>query len=396
MNKKTVVDAPGNPGGGKRRILVVDASRVVRVTLAKRLGDCFDVVEEGNGESAWQRLMLDGSIVAVISGLQPPRLSARDLMARARASALRRLSETPFVLLVSDLGSQADPDKRDGIVGFMTKSMSQAAMVACLEDVLAQRGSGARQEDSSRGDIAERPLPTSPATKPSLPGVKELTATIASHGLAAAPEHPVCVLVFDIDHLEALTARFGADISEMLTSRIARMLAAKIDAGDQLGLCADNRLAIVSRDVDLRQGLRFARRVCKSLAAGQIAIHGQKVRLTLSVGVASTSDDKAASAAELIALAEQRLEQALVCGGNTVCTEHRPDCPLHCQDKSLVALLGLLRAGDADLPAEQKDLLSREILPALHALNAKLALDLPLHDIERRLGGQTGISVGAA
>ena len=69
------------------RILVLDGSRVVRATLAKRLAGHFEIVEEGDGESAWQRLMLDGRIAAVISGISPPRLVARDLLARLRRSA---------------------------------------------------------------------------------------------------------------------------------------------------------------------------------------------------------------------------------------------------------------------------------------------------------------------
>ena len=59
-----------------KRILVVDASRVVRAALAKHLHGEFEVIEEGDGESAWQTLMLDASIAAVISSPQTPRLAA--------------------------------------------------------------------------------------------------------------------------------------------------------------------------------------------------------------------------------------------------------------------------------------------------------------------------------
>lgn len=99
MNKKAFQDKPGAMVGSRRRILVIDGSRVVRATLAKRLGDRFEVIEEANGESAWQRLMLDANIAAVISGIHPPRLDARDLFARLRASAMRRLREIPFILV---------------------------------------------------------------------------------------------------------------------------------------------------------------------------------------------------------------------------------------------------------------------------------------------------------
>ena len=383
MNKKAFQDKPDDVGGNRRRILVIDGSRVVRATLAKRLGDRFEVIEEANGESAWQRLMLDGNIAAVISGIHPPRLDALDLLARLRASAMRRLREIPFILLVSDIASQAAPESDDwrDVTGFITKSMSTAAMVAHLDQWVSIHKATPRTES--------RPVSAPSAAAEKLLGRQEFSSLVSSLSFAAAENPPVCVLVFGIDRLDQLIARFGPDVAEILTSRIAGPLAAKIDPRDQLGLFGTDRLAIISHGVDLRQGTRFGKRVCKSLAAGQVAIRGQKIRMTVSIGVASTSDDKVASGPELLALADQRLEQALVCGGNSVCTEHRPDCPLHCEDKSLMTLLGVLRGAGDELLPEQKNVLGLTVLPLLQTLESRLSLGLPLQDIKHRLARQT-------
>ena len=40
------------------RILVVDDSRLVRMALARNLKGTFDVREEGDGEAAWEQLLL--------------------------------------------------------------------------------------------------------------------------------------------------------------------------------------------------------------------------------------------------------------------------------------------------------------------------------------------------
>lgn len=392
MNKKAFLDALDDSVGNKRRILVVDGSRVVRATLAKRLGENFDIVEEGNGESAWQRLMLDGRIVAVVSGIHPPRLAARDLLARLRASALRRLRATPFVLLVSDLESQARAEEWAGVAGFMTKSMSKEAMTACLENLLSAPSpeSTPGLEPGFAGAVKEEPPAVPALPQAQLLGVGEFAAAVASLPFPADSDESLCMLVFGIDHLEALTARFGADVPDVLSARIAKLLAVKVDPGDQLGMYGNDRLAIVSHGVDLRLGMRFGKRVCKSLAAGQIAIRGQKIRLTVSVGVAATSDDRVASAGELLALANLRLEQAMVCGGNNVCAEHRPDCPLHSHDRGLATLLRVLNGGEP--AAEQKELLGLEVLPVLRMLNSKLALGLSLADIEHRLARQASVA----
>jgi hypothetical protein len=106
------------------------------------------------------------------------------------------------------------------------------------------------------------------------------------------------------------------------------------------------------------------------MATGQIAVHGRKVRLTTSVGVAATSENRAAIPEELLALAQERLKQAMTCGGNTVCAELRPDCPLCQRDKTLLELFGLL--GEA-LESKQKAALAVAIQPWLRKIDAKLA-----------------------
>src|SRR3990167_7507947 len=51
----------------KRKLLLADASKVVRASLARQLADHFALHEEASGESAWQSLVLDSAIVAVVS-----------------------------------------------------------------------------------------------------------------------------------------------------------------------------------------------------------------------------------------------------------------------------------------------------------------------------------------
>jgi diguanylate cyclase (GGDEF)-like protein len=424
---------------GKRRVLVVDGSRVVRTTLAKRLESGFSVVEEDNGESAWQRLMLDGSIVAVISSPNPPRLAAEDLLGRMRSTALRRLRKTPLILLVSD--DHPDGDERQSLEadGFMTKSMSREAMAECLEKVLSGPKESRQEEDgkipdgsheaqgevlhakevreevSHEGETQEKVPEEVPEKVPEevpekepepektpekmrasrtislvpLLGVNDFRAAVATLPHEVSSDESLCVLVFGIDRLDELVNRFGPDVPDLLTGKIAALLAAKIDPRDVLGQCGKDCVAIVSHGVDLRSGVGFGRRVCKSMATGQISVHGRKIRLTVSVGVAATSDDRVDSPEELLVLAQKRLKQAVICGGNSVCTELRPDCPLHQRDEALVSLFRLL--GEM-LEAEQKNTLDTAAQPLLRKIDARLALDvktalgLSITDIDPTIG----------
>ena len=109
-----------------RRVLIVDPSKVVRSALAKHLRDQFDVREEADGDSAWQTLVLDSSIIAVVSSASLPRLSGLDLLARIRISKLRRICDIPFLLLVS--GNETEEDRlrarESGVTDFIGRDMT--------------------------------------------------------------------------------------------------------------------------------------------------------------------------------------------------------------------------------------------------------------------------------
>lgn len=358
-----------------RRILVVDGSRVIRATLAKHLKGSFDVLEEANGESAWQTLMLDATIDLIISGIHTPKLEAYDLLARLKASSMRRLREIPFVLIVSDLNHPADLeyDRSRGVTGFITKSMSKPEIVGCLNGWLEEP---AQPQVAGQGSLPKLDR---------LLGADRFCAEIAKFSPLEINTESLCVLVFGIDKRDALIGRFGEGVGEIIRERIAGLLSAKVEANDVIGCQGGERLAILSRGVDLKHGVRFAKRVCKSLAAGQITIQGQKVKLTASVGVASSSDDAVTNGPELLMLAGQRLDQALLCGGNTVSSDLRSECPVQCQGRRGLDLLEILSDESGARWPSCLGSLGLQVMPLLRAMDAELGLALPLNDIEMKL-----------
>lgn len=371
-----------------RRILVVDASRLVRATLAKHLKDDFEVREEANGESAWQTLVLDSSIVAVVSAVHTPKLEAQGLLQRLRANSLRRLNELPFLLIASDTGklTAQNAHSASGIAGFITKSMRKAEIVRRLRAVLDPC---ATVDCEGLPEVREngQPAPATPAASaPALLSRDEIESRIA-HTLSAANRQAtgVCALMFGIVNHDALIDQFGEEVAEEIASRFASLLLTKISRHDCIARYADERLVIVSRGVDLEQCAYFATRVCKSLASGQITIRGQQVKLSATAGAATSLEPSVSSGKDLLALASQRLDRALGCGGNAVVTSNRPDCPLHNADALLPKILASLNASDETAIAARIGTLGLQILPLLKAMDRELALELQLPEIKRRL-----------
>ena len=378
-----------------RRILVVDGSRVVRATLAKHLKDDFELLEESDGVSAWQTLMLDSNISAVVSGTHPPKLEAHDLLARLRSSSMRRLREIPFVLIVSDLTNDAERqyDRTCGVAGFIIKTMAKSAIVELLNKLFSPAeltSTDILPDFEAPKDEAPPQLPSEPPLEPLFKAPKLLandafTSLVSKVSFSDPKVGKACALVFGIDNREALIQSFGQDVVEIIIARIASLLFAKVGPLDSIGRWHNDRLAIISNAVDIEQGLRFGHRVCKSLASGQVTIRGQKMKLTASVGLASNTDDHVADGSELIALAEKRLDQALICGGNTVANEHKPDCPLHCKNKTALRLIEALSAqGDKSI-AKSIGSIGLKVLPLLKIMDHELSLGLPLADIKHQL-----------
>lgn len=283
---------------GKRSILVVDSARGVRMALARHLRDRFRVCEAEDAESAWQCLLQDNAVVAVISGELPLAAGAESLLLRMRSHAQQRLRALPFLLIVPEddvrLASPA-PGRRGEISGFVCATMAAAGILGRLQALLAN------------------PLPHR-----LLSG--EALQRHMSSALAAAAENGsnVCALVFGIDKCETLAHEFGSQAAAQIGARLADLLHDKIGSADAIGHYADDCLAIVSCGTELEQCAHFARRVCASLAFGQIAIHGHQLQVTASAGVASAQADHPRNGEALLALAESRLRQAWQSGGHSV------------------------------------------------------------------------------
>lgn len=343
-----------------QKLLVVDSSRVVRASLAKHLRERFEVLEESGGESAWQSLVLDPSITAVISGLDIATLEGASLIERLRASKLARLNKLPFFLLVSDSFAALAKNRalQLGVSDFILKGTTAKAIkhiFDCLKepggvDIAQDAGKASAGKSQSGPDIPEDQgqsdigfgdfvsridrmvgLTNQVAAKDSSeqPAVIErddhhpagarseqclqelLSSTVGSE--------PVGVLVFGLDAYDDLKSRYGQAAADKVVMKFSCLLSGKIREEDRIGQLADGRIAIVSPTAGREQCASFAWRVCRALAAAHISVQGQRVETTVSAGLAGKPEDSAAaSTEELLRLAMSRLDGAIRAGGNRV------------------------------------------------------------------------------
>lgn len=364
---------------GLPRILVVDDSRIVRVSLSNQLKGHYEVREEADGEAAWQTLVLDHDIQAVISDLQMPKLDGFGLLERLRTSKLRRLQQLPFIMVS---GEETEEERQRakglGVSDFVTKGAGTTEILTRLDHLMAL--TKARETlDESREHMVHDPR-TGLFTRKYL----ELQAAQAlSH--AARHGGEVSVLVLGFDSFAAAGEKLGMERAEEVGNRLAKMLAAKIRKEDSLGHFGSGQYAIVSPGTPPATCAVFAERVRQAVEAAQVAAHGQRVALTVSVGVAAIPADRVVSAGALLELAGNRMQEAMQGGGNRVVQGGLGEAVKAARPITLQQAIELLKAGRPEAVVPQLAGLGQQVMPLLQLLNRELALDLPLAEIERRL-----------
>jgi len=228
---------------------------------------------------------------------------------------------------------------------------------------------------------------TNPAQHPltGLPTRQHVELQAAS-ALAQSLRHdaPASILVMGFDRFDALRSEHGDELAGKLQQRLASILAQKVRKEDTLGHYSDSELAVVSPGTPYPACEAFANRLREAFAVAHIAVHGQRLDLSVSVGVANTPVDRAASATSLLALAGERLKTARQAGGNRVlaCVDQaQPQAPA----PRLGHAIDLIRAGHAEAVIPHLAQLGREILPFLELLEREWKLGLPLADLRERM-----------
>lgn len=363
-------------------ILVVDDSRVVRVSLIQHLKGSYEVREEGDGEAAWQTLILDHSIRAVISDLQMPKLNGYELLERVRTSKLRRLQQMPFIMVSGEETEEERVKARAiGVSDFVTKGSGSAEILTRLNNLLAL--SNAQESiEASRQQQVQDPVTGLFSRKFLELQVAQALAHAARHGVETS------VMVLGFDNFEKLCERFGPQVAEQVASRFAKMLAGKIRQEDSLGHYGEGQYAVVAPGTAPSYCGTFAERVREAVEVARLSVHGQTVALTVSIGLASVPSDQVTSAFALLDIAGQRMQQAMQAGGNR--TESGGVLPAT-RPISIAHALELLAANRPEPVKPHLNALAGQLLPLISLINQELGLALPMAEIERRLSERNSV-----
>jgi diguanylate cyclase (GGDEF)-like protein len=280
----------------QNRVLLVDYSKFVRTTFKGILGASFTVLEEADGEAAWQALSRDPAIVMVFTDLDMPKLNGFGLLARIRGAAEARIRELPVVVI----SGAEDPSAKQraceaGATDFISKSADAPEVLSRIDNLLRLvSASRTATHDAATGTLTPHYL---------------LTEGRKHYGHARRHGRDLAVMALRLESHAEIVRGAGKEIAEIVVARVAKLLLSKVRADDSVARVAAASFLVIAPGTTATQMQALGARLRLELAEAKVK-HGER---TLSfpsrVGVASLGADGGAAIEELMRLAMQRLDE---------------------------------------------------------------------------------------
>jgi diguanylate cyclase (GGDEF)-like protein len=320
----------------RKRVLVVDDSKFVRTTFRSILGSSFTVLEEADGEAAWDVVSRDPGVVMVFTDLDMPRLDGFGLLGRIRGSSDARVRAMPVAIITGD--EQAATKKRAreaGASSFISKSADAREVMTRIDRLL-------KMVHSSPAKPAPAPRPPARAPREAFTGVLDAKGLLAEgrrhYASARRFAAELSVMAMRVDSYADFSREAGADMAEHLLGQIAKVALAALRSGDALGRIGPDTFVLLAPGAAAAHIGAVARRLREQLESAQVGFRGRPLRIACSFGLASAANDGGAGSIEdLLGLAVQRLAPAA-----------RPSAQSHLAEEVERALRVLERAGRSE------------------------------------------------
>jgi diguanylate cyclase (GGDEF)-like protein len=128
---------------------------------------------------------------------------------------------------------------------------------------------------------------------------------------AARSKKSFSVLFMDIDHFKMVNDSKGHVVGSKVLIELSKILLEQMRVTDYGFRYGGDEFILILVDSDSNQSLRVAERVRKQVEASVFEVNGQKIKVTLSIGIA-TYPDHATTKEQILELADR----AMYCGKN--------------------------------------------------------------------------------
>ncbi|HRD33073.1 MAG TPA: response regulator [Rhodocyclaceae bacterium] len=363
------------------KVLIIDDSRMVRASIIKHIRGRFEFREEADGEAGWQALVVDPSVEVVLTDIGMPQLDGYGLLERIRSSKLPRLQHIPVIVISGDEDDAAREKARLlGADDFITKGISTTELLARL-DSMSRLAQTRRDLEESRAALAQQQ------------GMDAITSMVTESQLnwqgaqalwdARQSDGGISAMVIDIDRFDDIVARHGIKVAELVARKLSRILTAKVRQEDAVAQLGPGRFAVLSPVSDALSCCAFALRLQKAIRKLVMTYREDRIRISVSAGVASSGSDSAQTVNHLIGVAVQRVAEGARAGGGRVVGDNgevnddEVERALR-QSLSIDQMLLRLAMGDATEARGQLPEILARLMPLLELIESELCCGIPV------------------
>ncbi|MCK5382327.1 MAG: diguanylate cyclase, partial [Gammaproteobacteria bacterium] len=315
--------------GKKQRLLIVDDSKVIRVTARKILQDHFETVEAIDGENAWEILSNEDHFSLIVSDLTMPELDGYGLLERIRSSHAPHIQNIPVIVITGSNDSETVKKRASsaGATDFIGKPFDSI-------DLLARTQALADAYTTTTILTEENIALEDQLTTDSLTGLANESAFMDQgyQQLSYAVRHKSSMAVFriEIDDFGDLFKQHGESASESMVKAVATVLQSGIRHEDLAARTGTARFSLLLTNMDKTGTRNLADRINRDISARILKQGDTKINFTVSIGVAAPDIVRDTRFEELLSVADSRLVYATSSGGNQAiyeCAEKQPPLP---------------------------------------------------------------------
>ena len=294
------------------KVLVAEDEPVSRLRLQAFLSKWgYSVLVAADGAEALRVFHRERPRLVVLDRMMP-HMDGIDV-----CRTIRRQAAEPYVYVIL---LTAQDDSREIIEGFEAGADDYITKPFEVQELEARVRTGARIVELQEQLIAAREQLRIEATHDSLTGLLNRAAFF--EGLhkevvrARRYKTPLALIMADLDHFKAINDRHGHPNGDRVLRETAHRLRASIRGSDVIGRYGGEEFVVAAPDCSLEDARALAERFRASIGTLPVEIGGEFIFVTMSLGVAATTEMDDAD--RLLQVADDALYRAKNAGRNTV------------------------------------------------------------------------------
>lgn len=319
-------------------VLIIDNSKMIRMSMGRVLSDEFEVLEAGDGLEGLTKLRSDDRINLVLTDAEMPKLSGQEFLELVRGDEDVRVRQTA-VLFVTGSEDEAGRDLalKSGATDFITKPFDRAELLARV-----------------RIHVRVHQISSIQATFDAISGLTTKSYFL-QHGeqdLAFAKRHDseMSIISLCIDNYDDLFSDFEDEYKNTLIRGVADLLKNAMRREDTVSRFKNGEFGIIAPTAGLAESYVICDRIRTRLAETGITVGSEQVNVTMSMGLVCLPDLVLDDMNSYIDTAVNRMFQAQEQGGGQIFSddEGEENVPEPKTNKvvSVDAAIKLLKKGD--------------------------------------------------